>query len=131
MSSTERTWVRIAGPAETYDCGDVEYEIGSTYASGLKRATINYFVYQHDDDGPYTVEWRCESWRVDGDEQPIDGSEWVTYDCAETVGFATLAEAVTSVDLHAAVDESWIFNRMNVPHDERIDRVFLHYTNRY
>ena len=45
MDTSTITWQRVWGPDETYECGDVEYEIGSTYESSDRIvATIVYFV---------------------------------------------------------------------------------------
>lgn len=96
-------WHRVYGPTETYECGDVEYEVGSTYQSDKEMATIIYFVIETGD--TYGVLYRVQSWPIDGDEDDATYS----YDWACQIKHPTLAEAIASADSFAQVDKSSIF----------------------
>lgn len=97
------SWTRIYGPAETDECGDIEFEYGSTYGTGDERCSIIYFVEKYANG--YGIHYRCESWRV-GDES----NSVVTFDWAEAKSFPTLADAEKRTRELGDNDESFLFS---------------------
>lgn len=100
-------WTRIDGPDETYLCGDVEYEIGSTYHNGIDAfVTITYFVTGADDN--WAVEYRCAHWYVGHEDD-----ETVSYDYAHATRFPRRSAAIAAAIDDAAEDEAWIFDMVD------------------
>ena len=102
------SWKRTYGPAETYECGDVEYEMGSTYdSSDNHRATITYFVTVTAETPvpQYGVEYRMETYII-GEED----DSTVTYDWACNRIYYSLEEAIERCRACAAIDESEILS---------------------
>jgi hypothetical protein len=104
------TWKRTYGPEETYECGDVPYEIGSTYESddGM-RGTITYFVeegFAREDGTPdsYGVRYKDEVYKIGNED---DSS--VEYEWGSPLAYRTLEDAIAKAKSLAAVDESDMF----------------------
>lgn len=104
MGTTTNTWRRVYGPSETCECGDVEYEIGSTYEDdGNMTASIIYFVEAAPRE-TFAVWYKCESWK-DGDfDNPT-----TSYDLASALSYDSLDEAIAKAKSFAAEDESYVF----------------------
>lgn len=103
------TWKRTYGPEETCECGDVEYEIGSTYdSSDGMRIQLTYFVEASPDgDEPtdYGVRYKVEVYEI-GDED----NSTVDYDWASPLAYPTLEAAILKAQSYASADESGMFD---------------------
>lgn len=103
------TWTRTHGPDETFECGDVEYEMGSTYDSddGM-RVVLTYFVEAFpngDDPESYGIRYKCETYAIGNEDNPV-----VAYDWASALAYDTLESAVAKCKSYAVVDESGLFD---------------------
>jgi hypothetical protein len=96
------TWRREWGPVETAECGDVAYEVGSTYTNGRDRVSLVYFVTEFGEAG-FGVECRCASRTAGSDD------EVVSYEWACDAKCHSLAEAIDNANACARVDESYMF----------------------
>lgn len=104
------TWTRTYGPDETCECGDVEYEIGSTYDSddGM-RIVITYFVEAvldtNDKPESYGVRYKVESYAIGDEDNSV-----VDYDWASALAYSSLEKAVFKAQSCANEDESSMFD---------------------
>lgn len=97
------TWTRVWGPAETFVCGDVEYEMGSTYESSDRmRVDMTYFVEQTGE--TFGVMYKSEVYAIGQEDDALIDYEW-----ASAVPYYSLEAAIAACRAFANVDESDMF----------------------